>query len=281
MKIAIVGAGISGLYTYLYLRKHLPKDTTITVYKSHQPRADPTSLLQDGDDPDAITFEQLSDSTHLVGGALGIAPNGMRSLRHLNQAIYDEIVRQGFVVRASVFRAARGWQLAKVRWGDRRDPEEWLVAVARHRLWAVLQSHVGEGVVRYRKVKGFEAKDGAGVVLTFEEGVADEEFDLVIGADGVKSNIRKTLFNDKYPAIYEYVESSCILDLSLRPTLLTDSAEACSVSEASLTARSQLPFRKTGRWCSLSVPMASSATAPAPTKRQCGGRLTRHQFQKS
>jgi 2-polyprenyl-6-methoxyphenol hydroxylase-like FAD-dependent oxidoreductase len=202
MKIIIVGAGVAGLCTYLYLRKNLPSNIDITIYESHHSRAD-TDMSND-----EITFESLSNSTQLVGGALGVGPNGMRILNDLDPTIHDEVVHQGFVVHNALFRSARGWTLSTIGWGDQRQPEEFCVSIARHRLWAILKSKIGEGVIKYRRVKKVNAKEGGGAVVCFEEGVNDEVADLVIGADGVKSTVRRAIFGDEYGPVYEYVVSA-------------------------------------------------------------------------
>lgn len=199
MKIIIVGAGVAGLSTYLHLRKNLPSNIEITIYESHHSRAD-TDMNND-----EITFESLSNSTQLVGGALGVGPNGMRILNDLDPTIHDEVVRQGFVVHNAIFRSARGWTLSKIGWGDQRQPEEFCVSILRHRLWAILKSKVGEGVIKYRRVRKVNVKEGWGAVVCFEEGVDDEVADLVIGADGVKSTVRRAIFGDEYGPVYEYV----------------------------------------------------------------------------
>ena len=169
--------------------------------------------------------------------------------------------------------------MASVPWVDAREPEECLVAVARQRLWAALMRRVGEGVVRYAKVRGVESGEG-GVLVRFEGDVPDEEFDLVVGADGVKSSVRRDLFGDEYPAAYEYVDASAFSVLN-HVHVLIDIAEGCSVSEASSKARSPRVFGRRSPWYSPSVPMASSVTVPAATKKPCGGPRTRHQYRKS
>jgi len=207
MKIIIVGAGIAGITTYLLLKKHLLDDPSsnvknhisITIYESHHSRIDNSK-----DEKYCNTsFEDLSSSTALVGGGLGIAPNGMRILRDLDEKLHDEILKRGFVVEHAILRSARGWRLGKIRWGDMREPEEFCVSIARHRLWECLRDVVGEGVIQYKKVA--EVKNGMGgkTVVTFADGSADEEAELVIGADGVKSTVRKAIFGDKYPPFYE------------------------------------------------------------------------------
>ena len=210
MKIIIVGAGIAGVSTYLLLKKHLLDDPSsnlkdhisITIYESHHPRFDNAHDEKKGN----TSFEELSSSTALVGGGLGIAPNGMRILRNLDEKLHDEILKRGFLIEHAVMKSARGWRLGKIRWGDMREPEEFCVSIARHRLWECLRDAVGEGVIQYKRVAAVKnGKDGKSVV-TFADGSADEEAELVIGADGVKSTVRKAIFGDKYPPSYEYVQ---------------------------------------------------------------------------
>lgn len=80
MKIIIVGAGISGLSTYLHLRKHLPNPDshTITIYESHQARSKLPSANSTASEHANLNLDTLSESTAIVGGGLGISPNGMR-----------------------------------------------------------------------------------------------------------------------------------------------------------------------------------------------------------
>ena len=211
MRIIIIGAGVAGLSTYLLLKKHLIDDPSstlknhisITIYESHHSRTDAGEANKG-----SSSLEELSSSTALVGGALGIAPNGMRALRNLDQKLHGEILAHGFIVKHAVFQSARGWTLGKIGWGDMREPEEFCVSIARHRLWECLRDAVGEGVIQYKRVAGVKTGKSGKPVVTFTDGSVEEEAELVIGADGVKSTVRKAIFGDKYPPFYECVQGN-------------------------------------------------------------------------
>lgn len=210
MKIIIVGAGIAGISTYLLLKKHLLDDPSsnlkdhisITIYESHHPKVGNRDDEKEGN----ASFEELSSSTALVGGGIGIAPNGMRILGELDEKLHDKVLKRGFLVENAVFRSSRGWTLGKIRWGDMREPEEFCVSIARHRLWECLRDAIGEDVIQYKKVASVKNGIGGKSVVTFADGSEDEEAELVIGADGVKSAVRKAIFGEKYPPSYEYVQ---------------------------------------------------------------------------
>jgi 2-polyprenyl-6-methoxyphenol hydroxylase-like FAD-dependent oxidoreductase len=201
MKIIIVGAGIAGLTTYLHLRKHLPNTHTITIYESHQPRSKLplTPSLQP-----THTLDALSASTGIVGGGLGISPNGMRVLRHLDKDLHDAVIAQGFPVEDFVFKGANGWTLGVAKTSDKLVmggvEEEVCVASSRHGLWEAIMKSVGEGVVKYRKVIGIERGiNGRKTIVKVVDEDGNEtidEADILIGADGVKSVVRSALFGD-------------------------------------------------------------------------------------
>lgn len=202
MKVIIVGGGISGLSTYLLLQKHVVPvlaDTnsplSVIIYESHEPRTTGTSTS-----PDAINLDDLSSSTALVGGGLGVGPNGMRVLRHISEQLYQRVRTDGFVVEKNVFKSAYGWRLMVQDFkAPARDglPEERLVSCSRDGLWRALRDEViggsgGSEAIEYRKVVEVVAADGEGrkATVRFEDG-EEELADLVIGCDGVRSAVRK------------------------------------------------------------------------------------------
>jgi 2-polyprenyl-6-methoxyphenol hydroxylase-like FAD-dependent oxidoreductase len=208
MKIIIVGAGIAGLSTYLSLQKYLAKNDAelrITIYESHQPTTGTGAGGGPGAVPEDATFDDLSRSTAIVGGGLGVSPNGMRLLRELSEDLHGAVTRAGFVCENFVFRGSRGWKLMcsptsdfrGVKTGLPAGQQEWCVTVGRHALREALLAQVGPDKVVYKRVRSAEPRNGsARAKVIFDDGSWDDA-DMVIGADGVRSSVLKGIFSEE------------------------------------------------------------------------------------
>jgi 2-polyprenyl-6-methoxyphenol hydroxylase-like FAD-dependent oxidoreductase len=216
MKIIIVGGGISGLSTFLSLRKYLKTGThEIRIYEKHHSQLNAPSTTQDRT-TNTETFDELSRSTAIVGGGLGVSPNGIRILKELGQELHDAVEEQGFRAQEFVFRSSRGWRLSSQPTGDRRteDGEEVCVATSRHGLWQCLRdavAQVDKEVLVYKKVVAVKLGEEYGERkprVVFDDG-EEEEADLIVGADGVRSVVKKSIFGEvdgkeNFEPIYEY-----------------------------------------------------------------------------
>jgi 2-polyprenyl-6-methoxyphenol hydroxylase-like FAD-dependent oxidoreductase len=131
----------------------------------------------------------------------------MRILRSLGDgpgSVYESVCAAGFKVQSFVFKAARGWRLLATPAGDRRGTkgfpegeEEVCLAVSRQGLWEALYRAVGAENVGVKKVIGVrKATEGKKAVVVFEGG-EEEEADLIVGADGVRSVVRMGLFEGR------------------------------------------------------------------------------------
>jgi len=105
MRIIIVGTGIAGLSTYLFLQKYCAPviDLDITIYESYKPGSK-CSLAE-------ATFQELSSSSRIVGGGIALSPNGMQIVREIDESLYEQVKKAGYVTEKFVFKSSRGWTL--------------------------------------------------------------------------------------------------------------------------------------------------------------------------
>lgn len=208
MKIAIIGAGISGCSAYLMLRKHLPKPLSadphsITVYDAYDTEADtPAPAPGQG---------ETHSSTLVVGGGLGVGPNGLNVLKRLDEELLCDIVRGGYVVDTSMLKTKNGTVLARLRAAasssSSGDGRMCMVATSRHSLWRCLRSRVPHDAVVTKRVEAVTANPNGRNLISFVDGSQPAEADLVLGAEGLKSVTGRALFpeanQDPFPARYE------------------------------------------------------------------------------
>lgn len=193
MKILIIGGGIAGLSTYLHMKKHLaPRgEHGIKIFESHASRIASDQAHGNG----KLNLDDLPSSTALVGGGLAVAPNGMRVLRGLSPDLHDAVTKQGFQCENNTFKAARGFTIGKARAWDAREPAEYTVSSSRYGLWKCLADAVGNDAVQFKKVTEVAVSEGGKPLVRFVDG-SEEEADLVVGADGVRSTVKKAILQD-------------------------------------------------------------------------------------
>ncbi|KAK3077871.1 hypothetical protein LTS18_009037, partial [Coniosporium uncinatum] len=206
MQIVIVGGGIAGFSAYLFLRKRFKShpslsSISIKIFESHNtsPTPEHVNATLEGQ-------QGLASSSAIVGGGLATSPNGMRVLRDLDLGIHRAFTEQGFLCEHFTFKAARGFQLVKASTSDGRKPPEYSVSSSRHGLWDCLRKAVEPEAIVFKELSEIVKQQNGRLLLRFVKG-GDEEADLVIGADGVRSAVKKAMFgeenDEKYAPRYE------------------------------------------------------------------------------
>lgn len=183
MKIAIVGAGPAGLATYLKLQKELSKNEQlkerieISIYESHGDRQHPN---------------RRGEGAPSSGAVYGLAPNGMASLRRLDPKLHERIFRGGFPTPRTIMRSARGGTLGSIPFNDLTgEHPECCVMVMREVVVDALYENIPPSAIVNQKVVGVEDNEDA-ATITLDSG-EKATFDLVIGADGVWSRVRRAI----------------------------------------------------------------------------------------
>lgn len=199
MKIAIIGAGISGCAVYLALKKRLPagEEHEYTIYEAYETSASSSQNYADGD---------VHSSSFVVGAGLAICPNGLSCVRRLDEDIYHTITRMGYPYAYQQMKSSHGWNLMKIE-ASGSNPKINSVSLSRHALWRCFRDRVPDDIVVNKRVASIIAKPNGRNVIKFVDRSPDVEADLVIGADGLKSVTKSALFpedkEDRYPPHYE------------------------------------------------------------------------------
>ncbi|KAI1432313.1 FAD/NAD(P)-binding domain-containing protein [Xylaria sp. CBS 124048] len=195
VKIAIVGAGISGLSQYLWLRKlGLLDRHSVIIYEARE--------AQENQDRSAkTTANPETYNASVIGASIGLSPTGLHVLRRLDQDLYDEILKTGHMIRSWRMSNARGWTLGVSPAGGEN---EMMVMIGRGACCQILRRRVPDEAVLRRKVIDVRLANGAsGPILVFQD-QRTEECDLVIGCDGIWSRVRRAIFDARDRNEYEF-----------------------------------------------------------------------------
>ncbi|KAM0717143.1 hypothetical protein Q7P37_006995 [Cladosporium fusiforme] len=194
MKIIIVGAGLSGLSTALSLYKYVQpilsaknEPLEITVYDEAD--AVPAATVEHGN------HDHTAIRTKNQGAAISLQPNAFKVLRDLDPRLAERVYAAGFPCNGFTWKSAGDWTLG------REDLRAHIIS--RPVLVECLQEALPEQTVVYRSVSEVRTSTSGKPVVVFSDG-GTEEGDLVVGADGIRSPVRKSLFGEKeeYRPVY-------------------------------------------------------------------------------
>lgn len=177
-KVAIVGAGPGGLATAIALQK---QGFDVQVYeKAHEFRP--------------------------AGTGLGLLPNGLNCLDAIEPGIVETLKDSGCQVQNAVLKNTAGETIHANPTNQYLEKYgQPLLTVWWWRLQQILASRLPSDIIHLNhQCIGFEHKD-SGVEIYFDNG-KQVHADLLIGADGLNSAIRKNLIGDGKP---RYVGSMC------------------------------------------------------------------------
>ena len=167
-RVLIVGAGMAGL--------------TLAI-----------SLRRQGLNPDIV---ERQSAWPVYGAGIYLVGNAMRALGSLNLA--DEVLLNGSAIRTQTFMDHRGRQMAAI------DTESvWAacgpcVGIRRASLQSILVKALGEAEVRFGTSVTALAQQQDCAAVEFSDG-SQRVYDLVVGADGLRSSIRAHLFGQAQP----------------------------------------------------------------------------------
>ena len=174
MKAIVIGAGIGGLSAAIALRRA---------------------------GVEALVFERTRELKEL-GAGLSLTANATKALNGLG--LTDALRGIGMPIGVAEIRAWRGEVLSRIpTWQLDEKMGARSAAVHRADLQGALLRELGDEAVRLGAAcRGFE-QDGEGVRAFFDDG-SEERADLLVGADGLRSTIRRGLLGDGNPRYAGY-----------------------------------------------------------------------------
>ncbi|WP_189301498.1 FAD-dependent oxidoreductase [Streptomyces cinerochromogenes] len=171
MRVLVIGGGIAGTATALGLHK---AGVDVTVFEAHP------------------------DTAEDIGAFLTLASNGMRALAELDATA--AVTAVGFPLTSLRLLDSKGTEVTHAPLGEADDPALRYRCLRRGELNAALQGEAVRRGIRLRHGARLVAvTDGPdGVTARFADGTTATG-DLLVGADGLKSAVRRLLFPEARP----------------------------------------------------------------------------------
>lgn len=166
MKVTIIGAGIGGLTTAIALKQ---KGFEVEIFET------------------STEFKK-------AGSGINLAINAMQVYKRLG--VYDDIIKKGNYTNIMCARTKDLGILTKANFKIfEKEYKVKTVAIHRARLHEILLNHIGDTKIHLnKKLKDLEQLDGK-VKLSFED-KTEHIAEIVIGADGIHSAVRKSIFEN-------------------------------------------------------------------------------------
>ncbi len=165
MKVSIIGGGITGLSTAIAFGKC---------------------------GIDCQVFEKTS-TIKTVGAGIWMQPNALKVLDWMG--VGDSVRNQGMTLLRPDLTNSKLAPFRKTKTDLSKDSDgSLIVAIHRARLQSILMETIPKGQVKLGKECRNLSKEGDRTVMQFNDG--DESTDIVLGADGIHSLVRKQLFPD-------------------------------------------------------------------------------------
>jgi 2-polyprenyl-6-methoxyphenol hydroxylase-like FAD-dependent oxidoreductase len=167
-RVLIVGAGMAGL--------------TLAI-----------SLRRQGITPDVV---ERQPAWPVHGAGIYLLGNAMRALGSLG--IAEEVARNGTPILSQTLLTDRGRKLTVIDtasvWGACGP----CIGIRRADLQATLVNALGDLEIRFATTIEAISQNGPSATVQFNDGTS-QDYDLIVGADGIRSSVRKLMFGDTQP----------------------------------------------------------------------------------
>lgn len=146
---------------------------------------------------DAHIYEQAK-AFRPIGASVTLSPNGIRSLAAIDTDIVQQLKQQGSQLNRFRIRTARGWPILNQPVKD-DDYDQAFLAIRWYSIQEIMRAKLPPEILHLNHQLIHFDQNQQNVNLSFKNGET-ASVDLLIGADGIRSIVRKQLFGLEDPA---------------------------------------------------------------------------------